>query len=333
MQYAQVEPNAQPIQETSGNTRPVFSVVMPIHNKGPHIARAVASVFAQTFDSYEIILVDDASTDDSLEIMESFGDSRIKLLKRTEPGPGGYAARNLAMAEAKGTWAAFLDADDEWLPDHLERLHALAETFPDVYLLGAGWRTFDGNSHVDCPYYRAYQSEGNHRLTLTEYLERCFNQHRRAVHTSVAAVRLDSDVTPDLFPAGRGAKRGGDIFAWLRILMAHKSVAWSNHIGAIYHVDSVNMVTKTSASSPILWNKESWNAVRQGLTKSEQKVVGRYFNRSLKHGWLNNTLNKHSRAGFRAGLNRQAGLMDYGSHKLLMMMPAWLLRFVKKVKG
>lgn len=317
----------------SSQVRPVFSVIMPIHNKAPHIARAVASVLAQTFDSFEIIMVDDASTDNSLEIMHSFKDSRIRLLTRSEPGPGGYAARNYAMQEAKGIWAAFLDADDAWLPNHLERLKALADTYPDVYMLGAGWRTYDGKSYVDCPYYRAYHNQGNHRLTLVDYLQRCFIQHRRAVHTSIAAVRLDSKVTPNLFPAERAAKRGGDLFAWLRVLTAHKAVAWSNHIGATYYVDSVNMVTKTSVSSPDLWNKESFAEVRKNLTDDERKIAGRYFNRSLKHAWLNNTLSRHSRAGFRAGINRDAGFANYAAHKLFMTSPAWLLRLVKRVKG
>ncbi|MBC7103711.1 MAG: glycosyltransferase family 2 protein, partial [Parvibaculum sp.] len=99
-----------------------FSVVIPVHNKVAHVLEAIESVVAQTYAPYEVILVDDASTDGSAERIASVKDDRIRILKRSEPGPGGYAARNLAIKEAKGDWIAFLDADDAWKPDHLEKV-------------------------------------------------------------------------------------------------------------------------------------------------------------------------------------------------------------------
>ena len=92
------------------------SVVIPLYNKGPHIARSINSVRSQTFQDFELIIVNDASTDNSLGEVARFKDPRINLYHREKPGPGDYAARNLGIEKAKAEWIAFLDADDEWMP-------------------------------------------------------------------------------------------------------------------------------------------------------------------------------------------------------------------------
>ncbi len=101
-----------------------FAVVVPLYNKRPHIGRALASIFAQTEAPAEIFVVDDASTDGGLDEVVHHRDERLKILRRPEPGPGGYAARNMAVLRAQSDWIAFLDADDAWTPDHLATVRA-----------------------------------------------------------------------------------------------------------------------------------------------------------------------------------------------------------------
>src|SRR5690606_7754713 len=98
----------------------MFSVIIPVHNKAPHLNRSINSVLNQTFLEFELILINDASTDGSMKILESYSDPRIRLLERSTPGPGGYAARNLGIQTAKFKWISFLDADDAWEIDYLE---------------------------------------------------------------------------------------------------------------------------------------------------------------------------------------------------------------------
>ncbi|MDI9370841.1 MAG: glycosyltransferase family A protein, partial [Synergistota bacterium] len=74
------------------SSTPFFSAVIPVYNKGPHVARAIRSVLAQTWQNYELLLINDASTDESLEEMQKYTDPRIRILHRDTPGPGGYAA-------------------------------------------------------------------------------------------------------------------------------------------------------------------------------------------------------------------------------------------------
>jgi len=106
---------------------PFFSVVIPVHNKEPHLHNCIKSVLNQTFYRFEIIIINDASNDNSLNEIEKFHDYRIQIIHRKIPGPGGYAARNLGIKIAKAEWIAFLDADDEWTEDHLERMYTLFE--------------------------------------------------------------------------------------------------------------------------------------------------------------------------------------------------------------
>jgi len=95
-----------------------ISVVIPCRNMGAYVGAAIDSVFAQTYAVHEVIVVDDKSEDNTLQVLESFG-RRITVLKG--PGRGSSVARNLGILAATGDHIAFLDADDLWLPHKLER--------------------------------------------------------------------------------------------------------------------------------------------------------------------------------------------------------------------
>lgn len=94
------------------------TVVIPLYNKGPYILRALSSVARQNYQNFEVIVVNDGSTDNSGEVAESLRDPRVRVIHQKNAGPG--AARNHGIAEAKTPLVAFLDADDEWLPEYLE---------------------------------------------------------------------------------------------------------------------------------------------------------------------------------------------------------------------
>jgi glycosyltransferase involved in cell wall biosynthesis len=118
----------------------LISVIMPCYNAAAHLAEAVRSALGQTYGNVEVILVDDASTDDSLRIateLQALYPGRLILLHSSRVGP--YPARNVAIREARGAFVAFLDADDWWEPTALEKLHA-ALTAADADIAYCGWQ-------------------------------------------------------------------------------------------------------------------------------------------------------------------------------------------------
>lgn len=102
------------------NTDHLVSIIMPSYNTAAYISDSIRSILAQTYTDWELIIVDDCSTDDSVEVIRSFDDPRIILLQNAE-NYGAAVSRNYALREAKGRWIAFLDSDDIWVPEKLEK--------------------------------------------------------------------------------------------------------------------------------------------------------------------------------------------------------------------
>jgi glycosyltransferase involved in cell wall biosynthesis len=99
---------------------PKVSVVIPTYNRPQFVRSAITSVLNQTFQDFEIIVVDDASTDNTPEVVSGFNDTKIKYI-RHEINKGGSAARNTGIRTSSAEYIAFLDDDDEWLPDKLKK--------------------------------------------------------------------------------------------------------------------------------------------------------------------------------------------------------------------
>ncbi len=119
---------------------PAVSIVLPTYNREALIEGAVRSVLAQTWRDFELIVVDDASTDDTVAVVEAIPDDRIRLV-RLEQNSRQSAARNQGVAAARSDLIAFQDSDDEWLPTKLERqMAALANASPQV---GAVYTAFE----------------------------------------------------------------------------------------------------------------------------------------------------------------------------------------------
>ena len=113
--------------------KPLVSIMMPAYNAGKYIGRAIESVLAQTYENWELIIVDDCSTDNTYEIAASYKDPRIRIFRNdVNIGPG--PSRNEAIKYSRGEWLAYLDADDIWLPQRLERLIKETDEREDLFL-------------------------------------------------------------------------------------------------------------------------------------------------------------------------------------------------------
>ena len=98
----------------------LVSIIMPNYNGAKYIKASIESVLAQTYTNWELLIVDDCSTDNSLNVMQSIVDPRIRII-RSEINSGTAVSRNYGLQQAKGRWIAFLDSDDLWVKDKLEK--------------------------------------------------------------------------------------------------------------------------------------------------------------------------------------------------------------------
>jgi len=227
------------------------AVVIPVFNKERHVERAIRSALSQTLSPARIVIVDDASTDGSRARIAAISDPRITIIERRTPGPGGYAARNAAIESVTSEWIAFLDADDAWLPDHLQSVAgaiARAGDDPRIGCVFTGYQNVypNGRSVLD-PYTQQIGRSADSRLDFESFLNVWIRLRACPVWTSAATFRRRVLLEAGLFPAGR-CSRGGDKDLWLRATHRADLVACPS-VTATYYRDSINMVTRNSTTN------------------------------------------------------------------------------------
>lgn len=145
----------------TANTKPSVSVIIPTYNRATLIKRSIQSVLKQTFDDFEVIVVDDASSDNTEEVIASLQDVRIRYF-RHESNRGGSAARNTGIEKAQGDLIAFQDSDDEWLPDKLEKqVKTIQQADPSVGLVYTGFWRIQGDTKEYLPGPHIKKTEGD----------------------------------------------------------------------------------------------------------------------------------------------------------------------------
>lgn len=212
---------------------PEVSVVIPLYNKEPYIARALNSVLNQTVQDFEVIVVDDGSTDGGVEVVRLFDDLRIRLIQQDNQGVS--SARNLGIEAARADLVAFLDADDEWLPGFLETIMRLRTLYPCAGLYGTAYEVHFPSSIVQRVYakYEGEQILPSYFGALVEFGSVIFNSSSFAAPKEV------------LIGVGRyplGVKWNEDGTLW-GIIALQFPVAYSPEVCSIYHQYSANNST------------------------------------------------------------------------------------------
>ncbi len=221
---------------------PQVSVIIPLYNKGPYIKRALDSVLSQTFQDYEVIVVDDGSTDDGPEVVSGYKDARLRIIHQENAGPG--AARNRGIKEAKGQYIAFLDADDEWLPEFLENSVLNLQKHPECVLSTCDYIT-DSSRESTTLSKLADMTAGPYRLPPAIDLERL--GYITGVIHSAGTVLCLKDVV--IKYGGFYEKRctfGEDRYLWLQVLLNHpifydsKKMFWYHHEASALNINNIN---------------------------------------------------------------------------------------------
>lgn len=194
---------------------PTVSVIVPLFNKGRFIARALDSVFVQTYQDFEVIVVDDGSTDDGPNIVRQYKDPRLRFIQQENAGPG--AARNRGARVSNAKYLAFLDSDDEWLPKFLEVSVKNLEDYPHCALSVS---VFYCNDTIQDEMGKCNIPKGPWKLS-THMDPQLMRIAICSIH-SAGTVLVSRDVC--LRFGGfheNGCTLGEDIYLWLQILLNH----------------------------------------------------------------------------------------------------------------
>lgn len=253
----------------------MISVIIPLYNKERQIRATLGSVLNQSYTDFEIVVVDDGSTDGSTAIVESVQDARLRLIRQENGGVS--AARNRGIREAKGEYVAFLDADDLWELDFLKTLHQLSVEYPScsVYACNYDFVSPDGTHRPTI--IRRLPFTGEHGI-LSNYFEVASCSHP-PLWTSALMVRKEALQAIRGFPLG--IKSGEDLLTWAR-LACRFPIAYSKRVLASF-ISTPNTQGQSKA-------QERWDPadpVLCGLLRLQQTKGDKIPNISdYIHRWL-----------------------------------------------
>ena len=208
-----------------------YSIIVPLYNKADYVRKALESIVNQTFQDYEVIIVNDGSTDNSLDVAEKFFehlddrwiDDRLTIISQTNAGVA--VARNNGVAKSKGKYVCFLDADDWWEPTFLEEMDKLIQEYPEAGLYATNYVYYkSGNTRVWLDFKTGYLN----------YAHAYLIQPAMPVWTGAACMPRKVFDEMGGFPVG--IKLGEDFLLWAKTALSYK-VAFCEKALAYYNND------------------------------------------------------------------------------------------------
>lgn len=214
--------------------KPLVSVVIPLYNKKQYIQRAIDSVLRQSYANFEIVVIDDGSTDSSPEIVRSIADPRICLFVQQNAGEG--MTRDRGIREASGEYIALLDADDEWLPGFIESGLKLFMDFPEIGAAGLGYASCMPDGEL-IPTKVKTPRPAPWRGVLPDY----FSAALESSPLWSSSTMLSRKAFYEVNPKASKARLGADLYLWCQIALKYP-IAYDSEVMAIYHIDADNRV-------------------------------------------------------------------------------------------
>lgn len=298
-----------------------FSVIIPLYNKAPYVRKAVESVIKQTFGNWELIVVDDGSTDGGGDVVRSFSDNRIRFVKQENAGVS--VARNRGVAKSTAPYICFLDADDWWEPTFLEEMAKLIAEYPDAGIYGTN-------------YYIV--KNGKRRLAPIgvdeDFLEGEINYCRVYAKTlcmplTSITVSMPRAVFDEMEGFKPHLKLGEDFDLWIRIALKRK-VVFLNKPLSNYNQD-VDITYRGThhlrdPKEHMLWNL--------GYLESEEKTNPDYkqlIDNLRTYGLLPYLLTKQYRQAARQELAKVDWNRQSIATRRLYRLPIWILRCRQRI--
>lgn len=222
--------------------RPYFSIIIPLYNKANEISRTLASVLNQTFTEFEIIIVNDGSTDRSLDIVKQITDKRITIYNTENKGVS--HARNYGIEKASAKLIAFLDADDIWYEHHLADFKQLHEEFPDCGMYCKAYEKKDGDVLIPSQYKNIPKINGWSHIVQDYFDSSTINSIAWTSAVMLPKTTLDSI---GKFDKNITLGAGEDTDLWIRIALQYP-IAFSNKVSALHQLDSDNRLSHSNTN-------------------------------------------------------------------------------------
>lgn len=214
----------------------MISIVIPLYNKESEIINTLKSIFNQTYQNYEIIIVNDGSTDNSVaKIREFTDDNRLRIINKKNGGVG--SARNEGISNAKYEYISFIDADDEWMPDYLATQVDLIEKFPQCAVFSTGYklRNRDNKESLAKIAYNVIKFNKDKGLFKNYFV--LASRSNPPLWTSSIVVRKDAINSIGGFK--ENVKSGEDLLAWAHLACRY-GIAHNKNVLAIYRTGYSN---------------------------------------------------------------------------------------------
>lgn len=204
----------------------MFTVVIPLYNKELSVKSTIQSILNQTFKDFEIVIVNDGSTDNSLKVVQEINDTRIRIIDK--PNGGVSSARNRGIQEAKYEWIAFSDADDIWEENHLQTILEMMNIYPNYNIYATSFR-YSNNKKIN-----------KYNLTDDIYIiKKYFKAVLEEYIIWTGIVVINKKILLDVGLFNTKLSRGEDLDLWERLGKIHQIVK-SNKITAIYRLEAEN---------------------------------------------------------------------------------------------
>jgi len=228
-----------------------FSVVIPLYNKAPYVQRSIESALAQTYVDFEIIVIDDGSTDRSAAIVAALSDPRIRLVHQSNAGVS--AARNHGVRLARGEWVTFLDADDWQHPDYLATLLKLAKWYPYVDAVATRYFSID---HTECSKMRSWPTLAED--AEVELIDDLPGRWMLSPSLCTCSIAIRTSVLQRMQPCfPEGESSGEDLDLWFRLAeISEIALSSAPLIARIWVPDGLSVLMRQRCESPFLLRLE-----------------------------------------------------------------------------
>lgn len=235
-----------------------FSVIVPLYNKEHYIEKTISSILNQSYIDFEIIVVNDGSTDNSVQVVERIQDPRIRLVSKKNEGVS--AARNYGILLAQNPYIALIDGDDWWDISFLEKMYVLIQKYPNMVMYGSSYA--EVCKHEVLPVFiHDLMPKGQQ---IIDYID-VFSAHLvPPINTSSVVIRKDILLKKRF---DNKISTGEDILLWLQITSEYK-VAYMNEVLSFYNRDVLGSITRKLI--PI--NKNFMYYVKSTFTNPSNKL-------------------------------------------------------------